>query len=311
MDLSQKYVYTVWKKQSFTKAAKALYVSQPSLSAMVAKLEGELGFKIFNRATRPISATSKGKIYLNYLDNISAAENQLKDQLSSVIDESNQHLTVGGNNSLAQIVFPKVCQQLTQKYPEITLSLDVEATLEKLKNKFIDLQFTFFPSEKEYTVVPVRKDRIFVAIHKTNPMAESLSDYALSFQEISSGNIPPEKEITDFSLLSRIPFIKSGVYSDTDKRLSTILKNHLTAPCSIINSRTFDVRYRMMQSGLGAIFATEFFLKQFSQGQNEIFYFALQSPHSYRTTYIQYREDVSNPKLIEEFISIVLDCCKS
>jgi len=311
MELSQKYVYTIWKQQSFSKAAKELFVSQPSLSATVAKLEGELGFKIFNRSTHPISITEKGRIYLGFLEEIHEAENQLHNQLAATDNMEQGSLIVGGNIGFVQFVFPSVCQVLIQKHPRISLTLDIDASEEKLKKQLIDLQFTFYPLEKEYTVIPVQEERLFVVIHKNHPAAKPLADYALSFEELVTGSIAPEHEITDFSIFSRVPFIKVGKRSDSDKRLSVILKDHLTAQCTIINAKTFDARYRMLQRELGAIFASDFFLKQFPQDQNDLYYFALRSPHCYRTTYIQYKRDSSNQTLLNEFVKAVMEYCNS
>ena len=48
------YVYTVYEEKSFSKAAKRLFVSQPSLSAMVKKVESDYDITIFDRTTTPI-----------------------------------------------------------------------------------------------------------------------------------------------------------------------------------------------------------------------------------------------------------------
>ena len=54
MELAERYAYTVYTEKSFTAAAKALYISQPGLSAMITKLEKKLGFVIFDRSTIPL-----------------------------------------------------------------------------------------------------------------------------------------------------------------------------------------------------------------------------------------------------------------
>ena len=63
METIAKYAYEIYKKGSFTKAAKDLYISQPSLSAAISRLENDLGFRIFNRSTIPCSLTAEGRIY--------------------------------------------------------------------------------------------------------------------------------------------------------------------------------------------------------------------------------------------------------
>ena len=55
------YVYAVYKEKSFTKAARNLYISQPSLSASVKHVEERLGSPIFDRSTKPFTLTECGK----------------------------------------------------------------------------------------------------------------------------------------------------------------------------------------------------------------------------------------------------------
>ena len=52
-----RYVYEVYKEMSFSKAARNLFISQPSLSAAVKKEEAQIGFPIFDRSSNPIQLT--------------------------------------------------------------------------------------------------------------------------------------------------------------------------------------------------------------------------------------------------------------
>ena len=47
------YIYAVYKEGSFSKAAKSLFISQPSLSATVKRIEEKVGYPIFDRSTKP------------------------------------------------------------------------------------------------------------------------------------------------------------------------------------------------------------------------------------------------------------------
>ena len=77
MELSEKYIYRTYLAKSFSKAARALYVSQPSLSAAIASKEKELGFRIFDRSTKPISLTREGEIYIEMLEEILQSESNM------------------------------------------------------------------------------------------------------------------------------------------------------------------------------------------------------------------------------------------
>ena len=59
-----KYVYEVYKEKSFSKAAASLFISQPSLSANVKRIENRIGSPIFDRSTKPLQLTEVGEHYI-------------------------------------------------------------------------------------------------------------------------------------------------------------------------------------------------------------------------------------------------------
>ena len=63
------YVYEVYKERSFSKAANNLYISQPSLSGTIKRIEKEIGYEIFDRSTKPIGLTEIGMKYIKTMNN--------------------------------------------------------------------------------------------------------------------------------------------------------------------------------------------------------------------------------------------------
>lgn len=59
------YVYEVYKERSFSKAAANLFISQPSLSANVKRIEKKIGYPIFDRSTKPLGLTECGRHYID------------------------------------------------------------------------------------------------------------------------------------------------------------------------------------------------------------------------------------------------------
>ena len=119
MELSAKYAYMIWKKKSFSLAAKALFISQPALSATIAKLEKELGFKIFNRCGSPITLTLHGSIYMDYLEEIIERENTFEQRIRAVNNMSYGSLTIRGRMSSARKLLPTICGKFYHRYPNI------------------------------------------------------------------------------------------------------------------------------------------------------------------------------------------------
>ena len=98
MELCQKYVMKINKTRSFSKAAKELYISQPSLSSTVKKLETELGFLIFDRSKNPVELTEKGRIYIEYLEEIMLSEKEMQSKIDRQAVKGKKALRIGATN---------------------------------------------------------------------------------------------------------------------------------------------------------------------------------------------------------------------
>ena len=110
MELFEKYVYKIYEKRSFSAAARSLFVSQPSLSARVSRLEKDLGFKIFDRSTTPLGLTQEGRIYIEYLEDVLHSENNMKDRIKQLSDMNSGSISIGGLCHSAYCFLPKLCR---------------------------------------------------------------------------------------------------------------------------------------------------------------------------------------------------------
>lgn len=72
------YVYEVYKQKSFSKAAAKLYISQPSLSANVKRIEKKVGYPLFDRSTKPLELTECGKQYIHAVHQIMTATTEFE-----------------------------------------------------------------------------------------------------------------------------------------------------------------------------------------------------------------------------------------
>lgn len=70
------YVYEVYKERSFSKATANLFISQPSLSANVKKIEKRIGYPIFDRSTKPLGLTECGQRYIQSIEQILSVESE-------------------------------------------------------------------------------------------------------------------------------------------------------------------------------------------------------------------------------------------
>lgn len=78
MSTQNKYVSALYQTRSFSKAAKLLYISQPALSMAINNIESDLGVKLFDCSTTPVTPTQACEYYLSEMQKITHIEESVK-----------------------------------------------------------------------------------------------------------------------------------------------------------------------------------------------------------------------------------------
>lgn len=124
MNIKQaKYIKMIAECGTVTAAAKALYVSQPSLSQMLHQVEDELGMPIFDRSVSPFRLTFAGEKYIQAADRILAANDQLEMQIRELKHEKSGRIRLGVSVSRGLQILPKVMPMFVSQYPDVQLEL--------------------------------------------------------------------------------------------------------------------------------------------------------------------------------------------
>ena len=103
---NKEYVLAVEKYKSFSKAAKELYISQPSLSASVKRIETEIGAPLFDRSTTPLSLTEIGEKYIKCATDIANIEENFESFVSNSINMLTGEIKIGGSSMFSSFVLP-------------------------------------------------------------------------------------------------------------------------------------------------------------------------------------------------------------
>lgn len=146
------YVLAVAENQNFTKAAEKCFVTQPTLSMQIQKLEDELDILIFDRSKKPIELTDIGKKIVNQAKNIVNESYRIQD----IVDQ--QKGFIGGEFKLGIIptvmptLLPMFLKNFIKKYPKIKLKIEeltTEEIIERLKEGHLDAAIAATPLEDE------------------------------------------------------------------------------------------------------------------------------------------------------------------
>ncbi|MGY8874972.1 MAG: LysR family transcriptional regulator, partial [Pseudoalteromonas sp.] len=138
------YVKAIAQYKHFRKAADACFVSQPTLSGQVKKLENELGVTLFDRSTKQVTLTAKGERLLTQIE-IILEQTQILKELAATSNEPLQgKLTIGIIPTIAPYLLP--------------------ALLTSMKAAFIDSQFSFIEMQTATILEALNKGELDFAI---------------------------------------------------------------------------------------------------------------------------------------------------
>lgn len=157
MELHQlRYFVSVVEVGSFTRAAKACYIAQPSLSLQIQKLEEELGQKLFERLGRGVRLTSAGQAFYAKAVSIVSAVAEARDSLQDPVRLEQGQIRIGAIPTIAPYLLPRLVRTFTRRFPEAQITVHEDFT-EDLVNACVagevDLGLLALPVDDERVAV--------------------------------------------------------------------------------------------------------------------------------------------------------------
>lgn len=149
MNIQQfQYILAVVDLKNFELAAERCYVTQSTLSTMIGRFEDEIGIKLFNRKTKPVSITPEGeelikrlRIILHEIDSLDNVIQELKGEMSG-------DLRIGIIPTIAPYLLPLFLSSFAEKFPKVTIVVKEMTTpqiQQSLKARQIDIGILAVP----------------------------------------------------------------------------------------------------------------------------------------------------------------------
>jgi len=161
-----KYVMAVVELKKFEDAAEKCFVTQSTLSTMIVKLENEIGVKIFNRKTKPVSITFDGEKIIDRIRILLNEVDSLEDIIKGIKGEMIGVLKIGIIPTIAPYLLPLFLTKLANRFPKINITVNEMTTAQiqnDLKSRLIDIGILALPlNDKELTELELYKEQFFV-----------------------------------------------------------------------------------------------------------------------------------------------------
>ncbi|MGG2104003.1 LysR family transcriptional regulator [Lysinibacillus pakistanensis] len=160
---------------SFTKAASESFVSQPSLSKSIKKLEETLRVELLNRSTRHVELTDAGSIVYKQGQKIMGSVMELHILLDDLLNIQTGAIKLGIPPLIGTLFFPDIARNFHMQYPKVRLEL-VERGAKMIgtlvENGEVDIGIVVLPTdERKFSVQPFVEDQFFVFINDSHPLA--------------------------------------------------------------------------------------------------------------------------------------------
>jgi DNA-binding transcriptional LysR family regulator len=145
MDLRHlRYFVTVARERNFTRSAELLHVTQPPLSRQIQQLEDDLGAKLFERESRPVTLTPAGRLLYEHAVQVLDRVEEMRAMMKRFVKAEHQSFVIGFVASTLYGSLPEVIRHFRTAAPEVDVRLVEMTTLEQiaaLKEGRIDVGF--------------------------------------------------------------------------------------------------------------------------------------------------------------------------
>ena len=235
MELAQLEAFLqVAQHRSFSRAAEALFLTQPSVTARIQSLERDLGERLFERTGRSVTLTDAGRAFMPHAQRALTAVQEGTDAIDAVRHGEVGNIRIGASSSIGTYVLPHILRKFRDARPRVHVHLSTgtsEDMIEKLISGEVHLAICRLTQNPEIESLHLYNDDLVLVVSPSHPfasrasvtMAEAGREPFLSFERSSS-----------YHSLIYSMFLRAGV-----------------VPESVMELDSMETSKHMVEAGLG------------------------------------------------------------
>lgn len=185
---------------SFSKAAKELFLTQPTVSAHISSLEKELNVRLFIRNTKEVNLSDDGRELYKYAKQMIDLQKKIEERFSAKKEAGKHCISIAASTIPAQYLLPRVLMRFNEKFPDEQLKIietDSGEVVTKVVDHMVDIGFTGTVLEKKHCkYLPFYKDELviitpvnekYLSLQETAENISWIKDEAFIMREEGSG----------------------------------------------------------------------------------------------------------------------------
>ncbi len=287
------YIVAVDTYRSFVVAAEKCFVTQPTLSMQVQKLEDTLGVKLFDRSKQPVTPTEIGVDIIQQARVLLGESEKIKEIISDRQRELSGELKVGIIPTISPYILPKVIKGFIERYPQVKLAVweqTTEQIIQQLKLGTLDCGILSTPlRESALKEIPVFYENFVAYASKNSKLSKKK-------------NITPDDiDMEEIWVLNEGHCMREQVLNICQRRKSTQGFQHFE-----YNTGSVETLKRMVEQNNGATILPELALADMNEKQMEkVRYF--KSPEPAREVSIVIQKNFLKRRMIEALKNEILE----
>lgn len=159
MDDALRYVLAVVEHGNLSRAAEAQLISQPALSRYIGRLEKQVGAKLVNRDARPVTLTTEGLRYRDYLMSVEQLRTAMQSDIEGMSQNKSEYIQLGASVWRSSTILPDVIADVLKRRPDLHINIfegsnsQINAGLRARKLDIAVLNSTYAGAGVNYTAV--------------------------------------------------------------------------------------------------------------------------------------------------------------
>lgn len=263
------YAVELSKSLNFSVVAERLGISQPALSKQILNLESEIGVKLFNRSTTPLTVTPAGEHFFQEAQKLLYQEDQLLRSMEDFKTGKKGSLSIGISPFRSLYLMPDIAKKIREKYPNVRIVLH-ELGSDQLRKETAEGKYDFaivnLPvDESVLDVTPIESDVLVLAVPQNHlDMISCASD----------------SDCVDFEACKSLPFVVVG----TNQEMRQLFDKKCAAagfqPQIAMEVVGLSTAWTMCRAGIGATLLPLQFISSMENRGNTRLFTLKQSVHS-------------------------------
>ncbi len=290
------YVLYIAKHQNLSRAAEELYISQPTLTKHLQKLEREMNGKLFVRSGNSYIPTYLGRRYLEYARKLLAVHEDWEKERQDLISGREGELNVAFPLMRSACMAPRIMERFHEQYPGVRVNLREETYAIQEKLLLDDeLDFAVFNEAKPHPKLEYKmllREEVLLVMPASHPLAS-----------LGVKRSKAEYPQIDLRLLGTEQFILHFPDQTTGQIALELFKQYGIHPSVPMRTRNTVTCIKLCQKGLGLCFIPETYLKNIEL-QYPPLCFSVGDQGAFSTLTIAYRKGAYLPAYARDFIRI-------